>query len=61
MQCVTIPLSDELYMELQRVSEDVLEHGYTPQMWAKEAVESALATRRLPRVRLNYEKPIQSE
>ena len=61
MQCVTIPLSDELYRELESVSEDVLEQGYTPQMWAKEALEAALASRRLPRVRWSQnEKPIQS-
>ena len=59
MQQVTIKLSDELYSELQRVSEDVLEMCYSPERWATEAVESALASRRLPRVRA-YEKPIQS-
>jgi len=52
MQCVTIPLSDELYRELQRVSEDVLEMCYSPERWAQEALEAALATRRLPRLKL---------
>jgi len=51
MQRVTVNLSDELFAELQSVSEDVLEMCYSPEKWATEAVESALATRRLPRVR----------
>jgi hypothetical protein len=48
---VTITLSDELYAELASVSEDVLEQCYSPEKWAREALESAIATRRLPRVR----------
>ena len=51
MQRVTVNLSDELFAELQSVSEDVLEMCYSPEKWATEAVESALATRRLPRAR----------
>lgn len=60
VQQVIIKLSDEMYAELQSVSEDVLEMCYSAERWATEAVESALASRRLPRVRVNYEKPIQS-
>lgn len=51
MPRIAIDLSDELYRELQRVSEDVLEMCYSPERWATEAVESALATRRLPRAK----------
>lgn len=45
---ITITLNDELYRELQRVSADVREMGYSPERWASELVESELATRRLP-------------
>lgn len=51
MQQVTIKLSDEMYTELPSVSQDVLEMCYSPEKWATEAVESALATRRLPRAK----------
>jgi predicted transcriptional regulator len=51
MQQVTIEMSDEMFRELQRVSEDVLEMCYSPERWAQEALEAALATRRLLRVR----------
>jgi hypothetical protein len=55
MQQVTIKLSDEMYAELQRVCDDVRETCYSPEKWATEALESALATRRLPRVKSEYE------
>jgi hypothetical protein len=51
MQRVTITLNDELFAELQRASEDMLEIGFGPERFATEAVESVLATRRLPRVK----------
>ena len=61
MQQVTIKLSDALYRELQSVSEDVREQCLSPERWAAEALEAALATRRLPRVCWSQnEKPIQS-
>jgi hypothetical protein len=52
MQQITIKLSDDLYAELLSASSDVLEMCYSPERWATEAVESALASRRLPRVKL---------
>jgi hypothetical protein len=45
-------LPDALYTELEAASASVREHGFTPESWAQEAVESALATRRLPKVPL---------
>jgi len=51
MQQVIVKLSDEMYKELQRVSDDMLEMGFTPERCATEMVESVLATRRLPRVK----------
>jgi hypothetical protein len=48
---ITITLSDELYTELESASTNVREHGFGPETWAQEAVESALADRRLPRVK----------
>ncbi len=50
MRKITIQLSDALYSELAEVSAGVREHGYSADMWAAEAVESALAARRLPKV-----------
>ena len=50
MQQVVIKVSDERYAELESVSADVLEPCHTPERWCTEAVESALATQRLPRV-----------
>ena len=47
---VIITLPDKLYAELQSVAEDVNEHGFTPLRGATEALEAALASRRLPRV-----------
>jgi hypothetical protein len=52
MAQVTIKLSDEMYAELESAAADVHELGFTPERWAEEAVESALASRRLPRVKL---------
>jgi hypothetical protein len=49
MREITIKLPDELYTELQTVSSECTkEMGFGPEQWAGEAVESALATRRLP-------------
>jgi hypothetical protein len=46
---ITITLPDELYVELQTVSSECTkEMGFGPETWAQEAVESALASRRLP-------------
>jgi hypothetical protein len=56
MQQVVINLNDELFAELKSVSSDVLELCYSPEKWATEAVESALATRRLPRVRIGHDQ-----
>jgi hypothetical protein len=50
MPRVTITLSDELFAELERVSAGANDLGFGPETWAQEAVESALATRRLPGV-----------
>ena len=47
MQQVIIKLSDEMFAELQSVSEDALEMCYSQEKWATETVESALASRRL--------------
>ena len=50
MRQITLTLPDALYTELEAASASVREHGFTPETWAQEAVESALATRRLPSV-----------
>jgi len=47
-----IVLPDALYTELQEVSAEVKDLTYSPACWAAEAVEAALASRRLPRVRI---------
>jgi hypothetical protein len=52
MRAVTINLPDALFAELETASSNVHEFGFTPERFAQEAVESALASRRLPRVRL---------
>jgi hypothetical protein len=49
MRNITIALPEELFSELQSASADIHEQGFTPERWAQEAVESVLATRRLPR------------
>ena len=50
MRQIVIALPDTLFTELQAASAGSRECGFTPAMWAQEAVESALATRRLPSV-----------
>lgn len=50
MPQVTIELHEDLYAELEAVSAEQSELGFTPARWAQEAVEVMLATRRLPRV-----------
>lgn len=50
MRAVTIVLPDALYAELETASSKARELGFGPQAWAQEAVESALASRRLPSV-----------
>ena len=50
MQQVTIKLSDALYRELENAASNTLEMGFGPERWATEALEAALASRRLPRV-----------
>ena len=57
MRRVTIKLPDILYNELRAISDCTREHGYTPELWAQEAVESALATRRLPNVPVGSHGP----
>jgi hypothetical protein len=57
MRQITLTLPDALYTELEAASASVREHGFTPETWAQEAVESALATRRLPGVQLGGHGP----
>lgn len=52
MRHITITLPDSLYAELEVASAGVRDLTFSPAIWAAEAVESALATRRLPQVRL---------
>jgi hypothetical protein len=47
---ITIDLPDGLYTELLSASAEVKEIGFQPKHWAQEAVQSALAARRLPRM-----------
>jgi hypothetical protein len=49
MRRLEIFLQDELYSELEAAT--ATDSMMTPQGWASEAVEAALATRRLPRVK----------
>ncbi len=57
MRQITLTLPDALFTELEAASAGVREHGFTPETWAQEAVESALATRRLPKVPLGSHGP----
>jgi hypothetical protein len=58
---ITLVLSDALYAELETASAGARELGFGPETWAQEAVESALATRRLPKnsLRLTAEDSYQ--
>jgi hypothetical protein len=47
---ITFDLSDGFYAELRAASAEALEIGFRPEDWAQECVQSALASRRLPRV-----------
>ena len=48
MQSVVINLPDVLYAELETAAASVRELGFRAETWAQEAVEAALATRRMP-------------
>jgi hypothetical protein len=52
MPRIVIELTDGQYGELRRATARAGEPGFTPKDWAREAVESALASHRLPRVTL---------
>ena len=47
---ITISLSDTMYAALTKVSASAHEQMVTPETWATEAVESAIASRVLPSV-----------
>jgi hypothetical protein len=55
MPDLIIKLNPVLYSELETASRNVYEMGYGPERWATEAVEAALASRRLPRVAVGLE------
>jgi hypothetical protein len=55
MPNLVITLNPELYSELETASRHVCEMGFGPEKWATEAIESALASRRLPRVAVGLE------
>jgi hypothetical protein len=50
MKKLTIELPDGLYAELVTASAEAHEPGFRAKHWAQECVQSALASRRLPRV-----------
>ena len=50
MRRIVISLSDTLYATLSEVSANAHEPMLTPEVWATECVESALASIRLPNV-----------
>lgn len=47
---ITIDLSRSQYAELERAVARTGERNFTPTDWAREAVESVLASHRLPKV-----------
>ena len=49
MRSVTIHLDDELFRELETAAAETSKRHFPPEAWAAEAVESVLASRRLPR------------
>jgi hypothetical protein len=61
MKALTIHLQDELYAELVEVSAPHREMTFGPEQWAQEAVESALAVRRLPRFTKPQSRPRHRE
>ncbi len=52
MPQIRIALTEGQYAELKRATARAGEPGFSPTDWAREAVESALASHRLPRVTL---------
>ena len=55
MPNLVIKLNPELFSELEIASRHVCEMGFGPERWATEAIEAALASRRLPRVAVTVE------
>jgi len=50
MPTVVVTLNEVLFEELEQAARSAREHGFGPAEFATEAVESVLASRRLPRV-----------
>lgn len=50
MRTIAVELTDVLYAELEVAAAAIREHGYGVEAWATEALEAAIATRRLPHV-----------
>jgi hypothetical protein len=57
MPRITVNLSNTLYSELLDASARVNEHGFGPASWAQEAIEAALASRRLPKIEAGSHGP----
>ncbi len=58
MKRIEISLDGPMFQELQAASR---ENGLSPHSWACEAIESVLATRRLPRVVPSASRPRMAE
>ena len=54
---ITIDLTDGQYAELRRATAKTQEPGFTHADWVREAVESALASHRLPSVTVGRHGP----
>ena len=54
---ITIDLTDGQYAELRRATAKTQEPGFTHVDWVREAVESALASHRLPSVSIGRHGP----
>ena len=50
MRHITITLNDTMYAELETVAAGTPDLTFSPATWAQEAVEAALASRRLPAI-----------